>query len=63
MATTSADSMMHLHIDSTQIDVRGLRDRPGVFRIVTCPTRSDQSQGADQEENQHNSSTLSTASI
>lgn len=55
--------MMHLHIDSTQIDVRGLRDRPGIFRIVTCPTRSDQSQGADQKENQHNSSTPSTASI
>lgn len=63
MATTSADSMMHLHIDSTQIDVRGLRDRSDVFPIVTCPTRSDQSHRADQKENQHNSSTPSTASI
>jgi hypothetical protein len=63
MATTSADSMMHLHVDSTQIDVRGLSDRSDIFRIVTCPTRCDQSQGADQEENQHNSSTPFTASI
>ena len=63
MATTSADGMMHLHVDPTQIDVRGLSDRSGVFRIVTCPAGSDQSQGADQKENQHNSSTLSTASI